>query len=78
MKRKFKKFVIQTDSDMFELFNKPALDYAVENGKTIRFSQDPTLSIYEGSALADEWNYLKSKYGYSDLIKEGEFWYAVK
>ena len=67
-----------SDADMFELFNIPALDYAVESGKTIRFSQDPTLSIYKDSALADEWNYLIKEHGYTRLKKEGEFWYAIK
>ena len=67
-----------TDKDMFELFNKPALDYAVESGKTIRFSQDPRLKIYEDDAIADEWRYLMEKYGYIELKKEGEFWYAIK
>ena len=67
-----------SDADMFELFNIPALDYAVESGKTIRFSQNPTLPMYKDSALADEWNYLKMSHGYIDLKKEGEFWYAIK
>ena len=67
-----------TDKDMFELFNKPALDYAVESGKTIRFSQDPRLKMYEDDAIADEWRYLMEKYGYIELKKEGEFWYAIK
>ena len=67
-----------TDMDMFELFNKPALDYAVERGKTIRFSQDSRLKMYEDDAIADEWRYLMEKYGYIELKKEGEFWYAIK
>jgi len=36
---------------MFEAFNKPALDDAVTQGKTIRFSHDPELPQYEKSAL---------------------------
>ena len=67
-----------TDKDMFELFNKPALDYAVESGKTIRFSQDPTLEEYKYSAIIDEWMYLTEKHGYIELNKKGEFWYAIK
>lgn len=67
-----------TDKEMFNLFNKHALDNAVHSGKTIRFTQDPTLGEYKGSALADEWEYLKSRYNYTDIIKEGDYWYAVK
>lgn len=67
-----------SNADMFELFNKPALDYAVESGKTIRFSQNPELPTYEGTALADEWRYLQTGHGYIDLKLEGEFWYAIK
>lgn len=67
-----------TNEDMFELFNVPALDYAVEKGTKIRFSQDPRLKKYENTSLADEWNHLKSKYGYTELRKEGDYWYAIK
>jgi hypothetical protein len=65
-----------TDKDMFEIFNKSALDDAVSQGKTIRFSQNP--NDWKGTALADEWSYLQKKYGYSNLIKEGEYWYGIK
>lgn len=41
---------------MFEYFNKPALDKAVESGKTIRFSHDP--NGYGNCALKWEWDYL--------------------
>ena len=30
-----------SDSDIFEMFNKSAIDYAVENGKMIRFTVNP-------------------------------------
>ena len=65
-----------SDKDMFDLFNTNALDEAVSQGKTIRFSQNP--SAYGDCALKDEWTYLKEKYGYTDLIKEGDYWYAYK
>ena len=65
-----------TDKDMFELFNKTALDNAVLKGKTIRFVQDPRK--WSGTALGDEWNYLQSKHKYTDLIEEGGYWYAIK
>ena len=63
-----------TDKDMFDLFNKTALDDAVAQGKTIRFSQDPT--EWSGTALGDEWNYLKDKYKYTRLKQIGDYWYA--
>lgn len=61
---------------MFNIFNVPALDDAVLNGKTIKFSHNPSLDIYEGSALADEWEYLQTKYGYKSLKEVGGFWIA--
>ena len=63
---------------MFELFNVPALDDAVASGKQIKFSHKPDLPIYEESYLAQEWNYLQEVHGYTDLMIEGEIWYAVK
>ncbi|SCW48761.1 hypothetical protein SAMN02910449_1370, partial [Streptococcus equinus] len=64
--------------DMFRYFNQPALDDAVAAGKEIRFSHDPRLKQYEGSALDWEWNYLKDKYNYIDLDEIGGYWYASK
>lgn len=61
---------------MFDLFNTQALDDAVTQGKTIRFSQNP--NDWAGTALADEWSYLQNKYGYLDLIEEGGYWYGIK
>ena len=58
---------------MFEAFNKPALDDAVAQGKTIRFSHDPRLKIYEKSAIRWEWDYLKEHHGYVDVYKKGDF-----
>ena len=34
--------------------------------------------VYGDCALADEWKYLKSQYGFKILMKKGEFWYATK
>ncbi|RSI65687.1 hypothetical protein D8863_08760 [Streptococcus oralis] len=65
---------------MFEAFNKPALDDAVAQGKTIRFSHDPRLelSLENETALAKEWKYLKEHYGYKKVILEDGYFYAVK
>ncbi len=49
--------------------------YQVER-KEIRFSHDPTM--YGNCALKKEWIYLQNKYGYTRLLKKGEFLYAVK
>ena len=64
------------DDDMFEIFDKPAVDDAVNSGKTIRFTHDPTL--HEGHAISEEWNYLKRQYKYIQLKQKGGFWYATK
>ncbi len=63
---------------MFEAFNKQALDDAVAQGKTIRFSHDPTLDKYKNSALRWEWDYLQEQHGYKDLDLIGDYWYANK
>lgn len=44
-----------SDTDLFDLFNKPALDDAVSAGKTIRFSHDPR--NFTGTSLYNEWEY---------------------
>ena len=59
---------------MFNTFNTRALDDAVAQGKTIRFSQNPL--EWSGTALGDEWNYLKSQHGYTRLKQNGDYWYA--
>lgn len=64
------------DDDMFEIFDKPAVDDAVNSGKTIRFTQDPRK--YRNCALQKEWIYLQQKYKFKTLKKEGEFWYAKR
>ena len=65
-----------TDSEMFDYFNKPALDEAILKGKTIRFSHNP-LECEKG-AIVDEWEYIKSALGKTDsnLIKIGDYWYV--
>ena len=65
-----------TDAEMFDYFNKPALDNAIAGRKTIRFSHNPL--DYEGSFLADEWEYIKQQLNKSDkdLSFEGGFWYV--
>ena len=63
---------------MFEAFNKPALDDAVAQGKAIRFSHDPTLKIYEDKAIRWEWDYLKERHGYKGLKPKGGYWYGIK
>ena len=65
-----------SDTDLFDLFNKPALDDAVSAGKTIRFSHDPR--NFTGTSLYNEWEYLKNKYGYIDLLPVGDFWYGIR
>ena len=64
--------------EMFKYFNQPALDDAVAQGKTIRFSHDPELPQYEDSAIRWEWDYLQEQHGYTGPFKIGEFWYAIK
>lgn len=62
--------------NMFDYFNKPALDDAVTAGKEIQFSHDP--EAYGECALKWEWDYLQERYGYFALEKRGDFWYATK
>ena len=64
--------------EMFKYFNKPALDDAVAQGKTIRFSHDPTLKMYEKSAIRWEWDYLMEQHGYKRLKPKGDYWYGIK
>ena len=62
--------------NMFDYFNKPVLDDAVNAGKEIRFSHNP--QAYGECALKWEWDYLQEKHGYFALEKKGDFWYATK
>lgn len=67
-----------TDDDMFDLFNVPAIDDAVNSNKVIKFSHDPRAATNATTALRKEWNYLKEKYGYTTLEKIGDFWIGEK
>jgi hypothetical protein len=71
---KIKKRYGLSDKEMFENFNKYALDEAVSSGKTIRFAQNPL--NYGECTLKDEWSYLQDKYGYTRLKNTGDYWYA--
>ena len=62
--------------NMFDYFNKPALDDAVKNNKIIRFLHNP--ESYGDCALKWEWDYLQEQHGYFALEKEGDFWYAIR
>ena len=64
------------DSEMFDYFNRPALDEAISKNKSIRYSHNPL--DYEKGAIVDEWEYIKSALGKidSDLIKIGGYWYV--
>ena len=64
--------------DMFKYFNQPALDDAVAQGKTIRFSHNPELTQYEKSAIRWEWDYLQEQHGYNGLKPKGGYWYGIK
>ena len=64
--------------EMFKYFNKPALDDAVAQGKTIRFSHNPKLEEYKKSALRWEWDYLQEQHGYNGLKPKGGYWYGIK
>ncbi|MEA4923568.1 MAG: hypothetical protein VB031_09520 [Eubacteriaceae bacterium] len=70
-----KKYGLNEDQ-MFEIFNKPILEDAVREGKTIRFSHDPS-KAKKRTALHKEYNYLKSK-GYDIKVGKGGFWYAER
>jgi len=64
-----------TEAEMFDYFNRPAIDDAINAGKEIIFSHDPEL--YYKSALYNEWEYLQVKYGFSSYTPlEGGGWIA--
>ena len=66
----------EAGQNMFDYFNKPAIDDAISTGKEIRFSHNP--EEYGECALKWEWDYLQEKHGYFALEKKGGFWYAKK
>ena len=57
---------------MFKYFNQPALDDAVAQGKNIRFSHNPTLKMYEKSAIRWELDYLKEHHLILEDLRECE------
>ena len=64
-----------TQNDMFNTFNKPAIDYAVKQGKILRFTMD--VRSLKGTSSYLEWDYLKTAYEYTKLEQmEDGFWYA--
>ena len=60
------------DDQMFDVFNAAAIDFAMENGKKIRFCDEPR---DDGSGLGREVKYLKKKYNVI-FMKKGDYWYA--
>lgn len=65
-----------SNNDMFNNFNKPAIDYAINNGKTLRFTMD-VRTLNQQTYSYQEWQYIQTQYGYKTLEynKDG-FWYA--
>ena len=66
---------------MFKLYNRPAIDDAINSGKQLRFSHDPR--NYHDCALEWEWNYIKNKLNIDDAdkalrLKMDGFWYVIK
>ena len=68
---------------MFKLYNRPAIDDAINSGKQLRFSHDPR--NYHDCALEWEWNYIKNKMNIDEfdvddvlIYREDGFWYVEK
>ncbi len=62
-----------TDDEMFDAFNIPILDQAVESGKDIKFTHDPRI---HGGFLEQEWGYLKKVYNFKRLKEIDGVFYA--
>jgi hypothetical protein len=64
------------DIEMFDLFNRPALDDAISGKKNFIFSHDPRTSYK--SFLYDEWEYIKEQLNLTDdnLLFDGGLWYV--
>ena len=65
---------------LFNYYNRPAIDDAINSGKQLRFSHDPRK--YHNCALEWEWNYIKNKLNISDVdkalrLKKDGFWYVT-
>ena len=69
-----KKFNL-SDKEMFEYFNKPAIDDAIASGKQIQFSHNPCNAK---GYLGSEWSYIKKALCITDdsLIETGGVWYV--
>ena len=65
-----------SNKEMFDYFNKPALDDAINSGKALRFSHNPV--DFPDTFLFEEWKYIKKVLGVTDnnLIQKGGFWYV--
>jgi hypothetical protein len=65
-----------SNKEMFDYFNKPALDDAINIGKALRFSHNPV--DFPDTFLFEEWKYIKKVLGVADnnLIQDGGFWYV--
>jgi hypothetical protein len=65
-----------SEREMFDCFNRPALDDAITGGKTIKFSHNPL--EFRTGALYQEWEYIKQKMNLSDsdLVLRGGFFYV--
>lgn len=56
-----------TDTDLFDLLNKPYLDDIARAGKTVYFSHDPT---GDQGSLGEEYKYLKVRWHYRESTAE--------
>ncbi len=66
-----------SNDEMFTVFNKSAIDYAMQNGKELRFTMD-VRTLNPDTFSYKEWNYIKNLYGFTDLnIMEDGFWYGT-
>jgi len=65
-----------SDKEMFDYFNRTALDDSLMSKKTIRFSHNPL--DYESGAIVSEWEYIKVRLGVTNanLVYRGGFWYV--
>ena len=69
---------------LFNYYNRPAIDDAINNGKQLRFCHDPRKN--HNCALEWEWEHIKEKLGINDLEinkvliynDEDGFWYVIK
>lgn len=67
---------LNSKDDIFEFFNKPALDAAILDGKQIRFTHNPLEPDNVERFVGQEWKYLESK-GF-DLVEDGGVWIALR